>query len=87
MTKSKAHFINQLCQIRGIAPTSDDAKELARLSVVDLLSLIKAERSAPQDEGTETVSDHESESDHESDHESESDGESESFSRRAGGRY
>jgi hypothetical protein len=41
MTKNKAYFIKQLCELRDLDPESEEAKNLYSLKIVDLLIEIK----------------------------------------------
>lgn len=72
MTKSKSHFVKQICTLKNLDPESDEAKELLNKPVVELLTIIKECKAEPEVEP-------ESESDSES--------EDESFSRRCGSRF
>lgn len=76
MTKSKSHFVKQICTLKNIDPESDEAKELLMKPVVELLTLIKECKVEP-----------EVQPDTESERESDSDSEDESFSNRCGSRF
>ena len=41
MTKSKSHFVKQICTLKNLDPESDEAKELLNKPVVELLTIIK----------------------------------------------
>jgi hypothetical protein len=77
--KNKAHFINELCKLKNWDSSSDNAKELENMKIVDLLIAIKVATPVKKEEVTETAED-------EAAAESEAE-EDESFSRRAGCRY
>ena len=39
--KNKAHFVKQLCGLKGLDPESEEAKDLYALKILDLLMEIK----------------------------------------------
>ncbi len=39
--KNKAHFVKQLCSLKGLDPESEEAKDLYSLKVLELLMEIK----------------------------------------------
>ena len=80
MTKSKSHFVKQICTLKNLDPEGDEAKELLNKPVVELLTIIKECKSEPEPEA-------EPESEPEAEPESESDSDDESFARRCGSRF
>ena len=73
--KNKAHFISELCKLKNWDPTSEKAKELENMKIVDLLMAIR--EATPVKKEVEN----------ENENEDEKEAEDESFSRRAGCRY
>jgi len=50
MTKSKTHFVKQICSLKEIPLDSDEAKDLLERSVVELLTMIKDLKAEPEPE-------------------------------------
>lgn len=50
MTKSKTHFVKQICSLKDIPLDSDEAKDLLLKPVVELLTMIKELKVEPEPE-------------------------------------
>ena len=49
--KNKAHFVNKLCTLTKVDPSSEQGQDLYKLSVVELLIAIKQATPVPQESG------------------------------------
>jgi len=96
MTKSKTHFIKQLCSLKQINIDSDEAKEFLNKSVVELLTMIKDLKGEPEQDWQEIKpvqapeSDPEPqapESEPEPQEESDDESDDETFAHRCGSRF